>query len=132
MQLCKVLRGIQKEARQAMMKRSCGAARRCRRWQKKLLHHVLSIYRLTGRRLVWCDAFRVTDVALGTWSKPLKGSGIGLLLDLDNSGTLTFYCKDKPRGTIAEVFVRPLLPCIPSCWKGKLAEIHGGLAPLPE
>ncbi len=57
------------------------------------------------------------------------GSRIGLLLDLDNGGTLTMYLQGKPCGTIAAGLVGPLLPCISSVWKGKVVKIHGGLAP---
>ena len=57
------------------------------------------------------------------------GSRIGLLLDLDNGGTLTMYWEGKPCGTIAEGLVGPLLPCITSGYEGKVVQIHGGLAP---
>lgn len=61
-----------------------------------------------------------------------EGSRIGLLLDLDNGGTLTMYLEGKPCGTIAEGLVGPLLPCISSYWGGKVVKIHGGLAPPPQ
>ena len=59
------------------------------------------------------------------------GSRIGLLLDLDNGGTLTMYWDNKPCGTIATGLVGPLLPCITSYYYGKVVKIHGGLAPPP-
>ena len=58
-----------------------------------------------------------------------EGSRIGLLLDLDNGGTLTMYLDNKPCGTIAEGLVGPLLPCISTYYKGTVIKIHGGLAP---
>ena len=58
-----------------------------------------------------------------------EGSRIGLLLDLDNGGTLTMYLDNKPCGTIAEGLAGPLLPCISSWYEGKVIKIHGGLAP---
>eukprot|EP00729_Bicosta_minor_P018649 gene18649-biopygen24253 len=63
--------------------------------------------------------------------KPMlpAGSRTGLLLDLDNGGTLTMYWQGKPCGTVAEGLVGPLLPCMASFWKGKTVKIHGGLAP---
>ena len=57
------------------------------------------------------------------------GSRVGLLLDLDNGGTLTLYLDNTPCGTIAEGLVGPLLPCIMCTYKGKVVKIHGGLAP---
>ena len=64
-----------------------------------------------------------------------EGSRIGLLLDLDNGGTLTMYLDNKPCGTIATGLAGPLLPCITSYDEGKVykkdrvMKIHGGLAP---
>lgn len=60
-----------------------------------------------------------------------RGDSVGLLLDLDNGGTLTLYLDGKPCGTIAEGLVGPLLPCIASNFKGKSVEIQSGL-PLPK
>ena len=51
-------------------------------------------------------------------------SSVGLLLDLDNGGTLTMYLNGKPCGTIAEGLVGPLLPCITSHHAGKAVRIH--------
>jgi len=60
----------------------------------------------------------------------LDSSWIGLLLGLNNGGTLTMYWKGKPYGTIAEGLVGPLLPCILSYWGGgKVVKTHSGLAP---
>merc|ERR1719272_2712275 len=57
------------------------------------------------------------------------GSRVGLLLDLDNGGTLTLYLDNKPCGTIAEGLVGPLLPCVVCSHEVKVVKIHGGLAP---
>ena len=57
------------------------------------------------------------------------GDRVGLLLDLDNGGTLTMYLDGKPCGTIAEGLVGPLYPCISSVYEGKKVMIHAGLAP---
>ena len=54
------------------------------------------------------------------------GDDVGLLLDLDNGGTLTMYLDNKPCGTIAVGLVGPLYPCIQSCYKGKVVKIHSG------
>jgi len=56
-----------------------------------------------------------------------EGSRVGLLLNLDNGGTLTIYLGNKPCGTIAEGLVGPLVPCISSCYKGKEVKIHSGM-----
>eukprot|EP00729_Bicosta_minor_P001906 gene1905-biopygen20735 len=63
--------------------------------------------------------------------KPMMpdGSRIGLLLDLDNGGTLTMYLDGTPCGTIAEGLAGPLLPCLSSYVGGKVVKIYGGLAP---
>ena len=76
-----------------------------------------------------CNTCEGTDVNLNPKPKLLDGSRIGLLLDLDNGGTLTMYWEGKPCGTIAEGLVGPLLPCISSYYEGKVVKIHGGLAP---
>ena len=70
-----------------------------------------------------------TGMILDPWPEMPEGSRIGLLLDLDNGGTLTMYLDNKPCGTIAEGLVGPLLPCISSYLKGAVIKIHGGLAP---
>eukprot|EP00729_Bicosta_minor_P032635 gene32635-biopygen5721 len=70
-----------------------------------------------------------TGMTLDPAPKLPDGSRIGLLLDLDNGGTLTMYLEGMLCGTIAEGLVGPLLPCISSCWEGKVVKIHGGLAP---
>lgn len=54
------------------------------------------------------------------------GDEVGLLLDLDNGGTLTMYLDGKPCGTIAEGLVGPLYPCIQLCYTGKVIKIHSG------
>ena len=56
------------------------------------------------------------------------GDRVGLLLDLDNGGTLTMYLDGKPCGTIAEGLEGPLYPCIASTYEGKVVQIHSGLA----
>eukprot|EP00729_Bicosta_minor_P001910 gene1910-biopygen20739 len=78
---------------------------------------------------VWCSTCEGTGMTLDPQPKLPKGSRIGLLLDLDNGGTLTMYWKGKPCGTIAAGLFGPLLPCITSYYKGKAVKIHGGLAP---
>ena len=70
-----------------------------------------------------------TGMTLDPKPKMPEGSRIGLLLDLDNGGTLTMYLDNKPCGTIAAGLAGPLLPCISSYNKGKVIKIHGGLAP---
>eukprot|EP00729_Bicosta_minor_P006250 gene6250-biopygen28936 len=79
-----------------------------------------------------CSTCEGTGMTLDPKPKLPDGSRIGLLLDLDNGGTLTMYLEGKPCGTIAEGLVGPLLPCISSFWKGKVVKIHGGLAPPPK
>jgi hypothetical protein len=76
-----------------------------------------------------CDTCKGTGMTLDPQPEMWDGSRIGLLLDLDNGGTLTMYWKGKPCGTIAEGLVGPLLPCISSCFAGRVVKIHGGLAP---
>eukprot|EP00729_Bicosta_minor_P001110 gene1110-biopygen29778 len=76
-----------------------------------------------------CATCAGTGMTLDPEPKLPAGSRIGLLLDLDNGGTLTMYWEGKPCGTIAAGLVGPLLPCISSYWKGKVVKIHGGLAP---
>ena len=56
-------------------------------------------------------------------------ASIGLLLDLDNGGTLTMYMGGMPCGTIAEGLVGPLLPCVASYYQGQVISIKGGYAP---
>ena len=55
--------------------------------------------------------------------------GSGLLLDLDNGGTLTMYLDGKPCGTIAVGLDGPLYPCIMPSFKGKVVKIHTVLVP---
>ena len=76
-----------------------------------------------------CNTCAGTGMTLDPKPKLLTGSPIGLLLDLDNGGTLTMYLDSKPCGTIAAGLVGPLLPCIQSTFNGKVVKIHGGLAP---
>eukprot|EP00729_Bicosta_minor_P009255 gene9255-biopygen19971 len=76
-----------------------------------------------------CSTCEGTGMTLDPQPKLPDGSRVGLLLDLDNGGTLTMYLEGKPCGTIAEGLVGPLLPCISSTWEGKVVKIHGGLAP---
>eukprot|EP00729_Bicosta_minor_P032647 gene32647-biopygen23457 len=76
-----------------------------------------------------CSTCVGTGMTLAPKPEMPAGSRIGLLLDLDNGGTLTMYLEGKPCGTIAEGLVGPLLPCITSVYKGKVVKIHGGLAP---
>jgi hypothetical protein len=54
---------------------------------------------------------------------------VGLLLDLDNGGTLTLYRNNIPCGTIAVGLVGPLLPCISPCYRSISVRIHGNLEP---
>eukprot|EP00729_Bicosta_minor_P005573 gene5573-biopygen18819 len=76
-----------------------------------------------------CSTCAGTGMTLDPKPKLPAGSRIGLLLDLDNGGTLTMYWEGKPCGTIAEGLVGPLLPCSESIYIGKVVKIHGGLAP---
>ena len=78
---------------------------------------------------MYCNTCKGTGMTLNPKPKMPEGSRIGLLLDLDNGGTLTMYLDNKPCGTIAEGLAGPLLPCITSYYKGKVVKIHGGLAP---
>eukprot|EP00729_Bicosta_minor_P012812 gene12812-biopygen13197 len=80
---------------------------------------------------LWCSTCKGTGMTLDPEPKLPEGSRIGLLLDLDNGGTLTMFWEGKPCGTIAAGLVGPLLPCISSYWNGKVIKIHGGLAPPP-
>ena len=77
---------------------------------------------------LFCNTCKGTGMTLDPKPKMPAGSRVGLLLDLDNGGTLTMYLKGKPCGTIAEGLVGPLLPCISSYAAGKVVKIHGGLA----
>ena len=54
---------------------------------------------------------------------------VGLLLDLDNGGTLTLYRNNIPCGTIAVGLVGPLLPCISPVYTNISVRIHGNLGP---
>jgi len=79
-----------------------------------------------------CSTCKGTGMTLDPAPNLPDGSRIGLLLDLDNGGTLTMYLEGKPCGTIAAGLVGPLLPCITSFWDGKVVKIHGGLASPPQ
>eukprot|EP00729_Bicosta_minor_P005574 gene5574-biopygen18820 len=79
-----------------------------------------------------CSTYAGSGMTLDPKPKLPDGSRIGLLLDLDNGGTLTMYLEGKPCGTIAAGLVGPLLPCISSFWEGKVVKIYGGLAPPPQ
>ena len=81
---------------------------------------------------LWCSTCEGTGMTLDPQPKLPKGSRVGLLLDLDNGGTLTMHWKGKPCGTIAAGLVGPLLPCISPYYAGKVVKIHGGLAPPPQ
>eukprot|EP00729_Bicosta_minor_P005152 gene5152-biopygen22790 len=81
---------------------------------------------------LYCSTCEGTGMTLDPEPNLPDGSRIGLLLDLDNGGTLTMYLEGKPCGTIAEGLVGPLLPCISSYFAGKVVKIHGGLAPPPK
>eukprot|EP00729_Bicosta_minor_P032593 gene32593-biopygen21379 len=81
---------------------------------------------------LFCSTCAGTGMTLDPEPKMPNGSRIGLLLDLDNGGTLTMYWEGKPCGTIAAGLVGPLLPCISYFFKGKVVKIHGGLAPPPQ
>ena len=59
-----------------------------------------------------CSTCAGTGMTLVPKAKLPEGSRIGLLLDLDNGGTLTMYLEGKPCGTSAAGLVGPLLPCI--------------------
>ena len=61
-----------------------------------------------------------------------EGDRVGLLLDLDNGGTLTLYLDGKPCGTIAEGLAGPLHWCIVSGRAGKAVRIHAGLEIPPQ
>jgi hypothetical protein len=54
---------------------------------------------------------------------------IGLLLDLDNGGTLTLYRDNVPCWTIAAGLVGPLLPCISTVRLNTSVRVHGNLEP---
>jgi hypothetical protein len=54
---------------------------------------------------------------------------VGLLLDLDDGGTLTIYRDNIPCGTIAEGLVGPLLPCISFYHPNASVRIQGNLKP---
>eukprot|EP00729_Bicosta_minor_P001064 gene1064-biopygen18715 len=79
-----------------------------------------------------CSTCAGTGMTLDPQPELPEGSRVGLLLDLDNGGTLTMYWQGKPCGTVAAGLVGPLLPCISSYSKDKVVKIHGGLAPPPQ
>jgi hypothetical protein len=54
---------------------------------------------------------------------------VGLLLDLDNGGTLTLYRNNIPCGTIAVGLAAPLLPCISFCNTNLSVRIHRNVEP---
>eukprot|EP00729_Bicosta_minor_P009256 gene9256-biopygen19972 len=78
---------------------------------------------------LWCSTCAGTGMTLDPKPKLPAGSRIGLLLDLDNGGTLTMYLDGKPCGTIAEGLVGPLLPCMATSFVGKVVKIYGGVPP---
>ena len=78
---------------------------------------------------LYCESCAGTGMTLDPQPKIPEGSRIGLLLDLDNGGTLTMYLDNKLCGTIAQGLAGPLLPCISSYGEGTVIKIHGGLAP---
>ena len=77
---------------------------------------------------VCCKNYKGTGLTIPK-CKLNAGVRVGLLLDLDNGGTLTMYLDNKPCGTIAGGLAGPLLPCISSFVESKVVKIHGGLAP---
>jgi len=76
---------------------------------------------------LYCTTCEGTGLTITDRQMPAS-SRVGLLLDLDNGGTLTMYLDNKPCGTIASGLVGPLVPCISSLWQDKVVKIHGGLA----
>jgi hypothetical protein len=78
---------------------------------------------------LWCNTKTCKGTGLTIPKRKLNaGDRVGLLLDLDNGGTLTMYLDSKPCGTIAEGLEGPLYPCIVSGFKGKVVKLHSGLA----
>jgi len=80
---------------------------------------------------LYCNSCKGTGMTFDPKPEMPEGSRIGLLLDLDNGGTLTMYLDNKPCGMIEEGLAGPLLPCIasPPQYEGVVIKIHGGLAP---
>ena len=87
---------------------------------------VASESRETGVEL-FCDTCEGFGMFWDPAPEMPDGSRIGLLLDLENGGTLTMYWGGKPCGTIAEGLVGPLLPCVDIAHAGKVVKICGGL-----
>ena len=77
---------------------------------------------------LYCSTCSGTGLTVADRQMP-AGSRVGLLLDLDNGGTLTIFLDNHPCGTVAKGLVGPLVPCISSLWQDKVVKIHGGLAP---
>lgn len=75
-----------------------------------------------------CNSCKGTGLMMRPHPKVHESDRIGLLLDLDNGGTLTMYLGGKPCGTIAEGLTGPLFPCFGAYYKGKVVRVHGGLA----
>lgn len=94
------------------------------------LNDVASFYKRADTWVMWqdnepywdlcCSTCKGTGMTLDPKPKLPAGSRVGLLLDLDNGGTLIVYWEGKPCGTIAEGLVGPLLPCTSSYWKDKV------------
>ena len=76
-----------------------------------------------------CKSCAGSSMTLDPAPKLLDGARVGLLLDLDNGGTLTMYLDNTPCGTIAEGLVGPLLPCVASYHEGQEVAIKGGFVP---
>lgn len=81
---------------------------------------------------MFCNSNKGTGMIMDPAPKIPEGSQIGLLLDLDNGGTLTMYVDNKVCGTIAGGLVGPLSPCISSgvFGDGKVVWIYGNFTKL--
>ena len=78
---------------------------------------------------LYCSTCKGTGGTVDPAPEVSDGFRMGLLLDLDNGGTLTMYLDNRPCGTIADGLVGPLLPCTASGDVGNAVKIYGGLAP---
>ena len=72
---------------------------------------------------VECNSNKGNFVDRSIRRKLNAGDRVGLLLDLDNGGTLTLYLDGKPCGTIAEGLTGPLHWCISTERAGKAVRI---------
>ena len=81
---------------------------------------------------LYCNSNKGNFVDCSIDRKLNAGDRVGLLLDLDNGGTLTLYLDGKPCGTIAEGLAGPLHWCIASYRAGKVVRIHAGLEIPPQ